>query len=280
MAFDWSDTSTVGKINCDSNSVIALTFLNQKVYVIHGNSSHIQVYDSVTLNWVSEFKLEDVDEPNELTACAVNNLLYLACRKDQTVYKAESNGSKVLLKWKTDEDSYNLSTTKKGNVIMAGLMKRALKEHTQHGILLRTIILKSDVGVDMNPWIALELESGNYLICHGESRARKHRVCVITSNGDVLKSFGNEKGSGVDRLFGPYHLVVDEIGNILVADCNNHRIVVLSPNLQYLTEIKADLRLPVKLCIDSTTGTLYVADNEFQGAKQANGQIVVFKIKH
>jgi len=258
-----------------------VTNLKQKIYVIHKSSSQIQVYDSITLSWLTEFKLEDVDEPNQLTACAVNNCLYIAGLKNQAVYKAGSNGSEVLLKWRTDEDCYSLSTTKGGNVIVAGLLTQTLKEYTTHGILLSIIILKPDISpaVAMSPWHALKLESGNYLICHGSSRVSKHRVCMISPDGVILKSFGGDSGSESNGLFGPYHLALDDKGNILVADCNNHRIVILSPNLQYLTEIKDSLRLPAKLCMDSTTGTLYVADNELQDGKRANGQIVVLKRK-
>lgn len=182
--------------------------------------------------------------------------------------------------WKTDKDSCSISTTKDGNVILAGFLKQTLKEYTTHGILLRVIILKPDIGVDINPWLALKLESGNYLICHGKSRVDKHRVCMITPDGDVVKSFGDERGWGISGLFGPYYLALDGKKNILVADCNNCRIVVLSPNLQYLTEYKTNARFPARFCIDSATGTLYVANNDCQDGKRTDGQIVALKPNH
>lgn len=84
-----------------------------------------------------------------------------------------------------------------------------------HDTLLRTTNLKPDLSMDINPWHALKLETGNYLICHGNSRTSKYRVCMISPNGDVPESLGDERDSEMNGLFGPYHLELDEKENYL-----------------------------------------------------------------
>src|SRR6202167_5894207 len=62
-----------------------------------------------------------------------------------------------------------------------------------------------------------------------------HRIEKFSSSGQFEGLTGSEGTTG-DRFGFPYGIALDAAGNVYVADDINHRIVKLSPQLDYLTE--------------------------------------------
>jgi len=61
----------------------------------------------------------------------------------------------------------------------------------------------------------------------------------------------------------PHHLSLDSEGRVLVADCDNHRILLLNSELQLqrvLIDTNSQIKLwwPTRLCYDERTSRLYV----------------------
>ena len=78
-----------------------------------------------------------------------------------------------------------------------------IKEFSPRGELLRDVILPDDV---TNSWHAIQLTSGQFIVCHGDSDDRVHRVCKISSDGrHVVESHGGHWGSDTGQYNGPYH---------------------------------------------------------------------------
>jgi len=80
-------------------------------------------------------------------------------------------------------------------------------------------------------------------------------VSEIDVTGRVLSTFTD--------VSWPHHLSVDSEGRVLVADCRNHRILLLSSELQLQrvlidTDSQVKLREPSRLCYDERTSRLYV----------------------
>jgi len=82
-------------------------------------------------------------------------------------------------------------------------------------------------------------------------------VSEVDANGQVLCSV-------IDvSLSRPHHLSSDSEGRVLVADCDNDRIILLSSGLQ-LQRVLIDrssqvgLRWPYRLCYNELTSQLYV----------------------
>lgn len=70
----------------------------------------------------------------------------------------------------------------------------------------------------------------------------------------------------------------------MVADHNNGRVLLLSPNLEPLKAIisrSQGLRKPVRLALDEVNGFLYVVDCEFDFAtrKWQEGEVLIMRIK-
>src|SRR6218665_473593 len=178
------------------------------------------------------------------------------------ILRVASDG-KLISKWKTGDDGGYISTTLEANVILSVWDKSLLKEFTADGLLLREIQLSASIN---ELRIAIKLPNGHFIISQGETAESEHRVCLVDDKGAVLKSIGGEQGSSNGEFHSPNYLVVDESGFILVADQNNRRVVLLSPDLEFQKEViqeRDDLRYPVRMDLDHTSGRLFVADNDY-----------------
>jgi len=86
-------------------------------------------------------------------------------------------------------------------------------------------------------------------------------VSEVDVHGTILHSYTD--------VSSPHHLSLDSEGHVLVADCDNHRILVLNSQLQLqhvLVETNSQeplhwwppLEWPSKLCYNELTSQLYV----------------------
>ena len=178
-------------------------------------------------------------------------------------------------------------TSDGSSVIVTCYEVRKLKEYTTHGNLVREILLQEDM---TNPHHAVQLTSGQFVVCHGELSDRLHRVCLVDANGCVRKYFGGQKGSAFGQMNVPARLVVDQDGSILVADVNNARVLILTESLDHVrklitrrdvtsvTMVTSRWWRPARLRLDERRAVLYVAEVEWYGKTRIAGQLVVYKV--
>ena len=93
-----------------------------------------------------------------------------------------------------------------------------------------------------------------------------HKIQKLTMDGKLIASVG-QKGSKPLEFNGPIGIAISPTtGHIYVADCNNHRIQVLNPDLTFSYSFgskgsaEGQLTLPVFIAIDNQ-GLVYVSDN-------------------
>jgi len=97
--------------------------------------------------------------------------------------------------------------------------------------LIRRITLPRDM-IDIHH--AVETSSGNILVCHGrntEIQDGLQRVCEVTPEGRMIRSFGGKQGSGDGSLGNPLALAIHAEGNVYVPDTGNRRVVILDSTL-------------------------------------------------
>jgi len=106
-------------------------------------------------------------------------------------------------------------------------------------------------------------------------------VSEVDVTGCLLRTFTDVKS--------PHHLSLDSEGRVLVADCGNHRILLLNSELQLqrvLIDTNSQLGLwrPTRLCYDERTSQLYVAhDRDYESLwssseEDADSRISVFRL--
>ena len=107
----------------------------------------------------------------------------------------------------------------------------------------------------------LQLTTGQFVVCHGDGDDQLHRVCLVDDEGKVTRSYGGQPGSDVGQLQRPFHLAVDENSRyIFVVEWSNHRVVLLSPTLEFVRYFSAKLTCPHRLYFHQTTRRLYAGD--------------------
>jgi len=134
------------------------------------------------------------------------------------------------------------------------------------------------------PLHTIKLSSGGYAVCHGYSNDQDHRVCLLDDNGKVLDCFGSTKGSGQDQLDVCANVAEDVDGNLLVADSNNQRVILLinkGGKLTFGRELvtkKDGLTGPSRIL--SYGPLLYIADNTLDvNGVGVSGRILVFRVR-
>ena len=172
-----------------------------------------------------------------------------------------------------------LSVNAAHNVLVTCRYIRKIKEFSPRGDLLRDITLPDDV---INPWHAIQLTSGQFIVCHGVDTDRVHRVCTVSADGDeIVRSHGGQRGSDTGQYDGPSYLAVDNNGFVFVADEDNQRVTLLSPTLSYIRQVVSRDQVkwwPAFLCLDVQRRRLYVGDDEWKDGTYIAGRVVVFSI--
>ena len=178
-------------------------------------------------------------------------------------------------KWSVNDVAGRLSVTDTHTVLVTCRDVHRIKQFTTNGQLLNKIKLPQKV---VSPWHSIQLSSGEFVVSHGEPTDPVHVVCLIGSDGHVVKSHGGLKGSGSQEMNVPIHLAVDKNGFVFVDDFINRRVLLLSPGLTYIREVVSCQQFkwrPCRLFLDVDRRRLYVADNELKDGEFIAGRVVV-----
>jgi len=251
--------------------VLGVKSLDNLLYVLRGVQSfaQIKVYDmedSYHLQrWLSVPRLMAVNDMSacDMTVCAHNRCAYISDPSNNCIHRVELPYGDDVTNWPVNDKPACFSVTDTHSVLVTCDQVRKIKEFSTHGSLLREIELPQDV---TSPHHTVQLSNGQFIVCHGSRDDPVHRVCLIGSDGNVVKSFGGPKGSGSQQMNVPCHLAVDENGFVFVADRNNYRVLLLSPELTYVRDVvsRDQLKwLPLRLFLDVQTRRLYVADSKW-----------------
>ena len=205
---------------------------------------------------------------NDMTSCVRHKCLYASDWDNDCIHRYDLS-SKVgaikkwiasghISKWSVPGRPWGLSVTPgRCNLLVACRRPSKLVElRAGSGQPVRQITLQSDI-----EWLyhAVQLTTGQYVVCHGWGDGTLRRVCLVDVEGRVTRSYGGQGGHGVGQLYYPRHLAVDEDSQfIFVADHYNHRVVLLSPTLEFVCEFSEGLLDPRRLYFHQTTRRLFV----------------------
>ena len=120
---------------------------------------------------------------------------------------------------------------------------------------------------------------------HGRTDDPVYGVCLVGSDGQVVKSYGGPQGSDSEQMNSPGHLAVDKNGFVFVADIQSQQVLLLSPALTYVRDVVSHEQLkwyPFRLFLDDDRRQLYVIENECNDDddddKQTAGRLVVINV--
>jgi hypothetical protein len=238
-----------------------ISSLAAELFVVRSLQSKVEVWDTHNFTLARHVTVPDMEYPQSLVACLHYNCLYISDYRPHCIHRVDLSNSSVT-KWSVDGEPFGLSVTRNHHLLVALYSSKRIREYTTHGSVTREINL--DVSIDY-PWHAIELSSGQFVVCHGNVLLRQQpRVCIVDTSGLIIQSYGGPRGSSTGQLSYPLCLAVDKRGCVLVADYFNHKIQILSPTLTHLGDVtlpsEHELRYPQRLHLDELNGRLYVGE--------------------
>lgn len=261
----------------EMRAINGLAIIGKELFIVSHMSIEIEVYDSTSIRYNRGWPLIGLVNADDMTGCERHKCLYFSDRKNEgeekEIMKVDTNGN-ILKKWSTGDVFGRLSVTNDSNILLTVFSKNAIKEYTPEGSFVREIDVSS-AGIS-HPLHTVKLATGHFVVSHGITDDPVHRVCIIDADGDIIKSFGKKRGSAIGQMDGPICLAVDGEGCIIIADCNNSRLLLLNSILEYrrtLDSDKAAFGYPVRICLNQTNGRMFVAD-----LQSANHRLIVFDL--
>jgi len=263
----------------EGETVDGVTSLDNHLYVLRGNKSseQIEVYDIDSYRLLHCLTVPGLGVVEDIIACGHNRCAYISDRSHDSVHRVALSDATVT-HWPVDDKPLGLSLTDTHSVLVSCWKVRQINEFSTDGQLLHVLTLPQDV---VSPWHAIQLSSGQFIVCHAQyvDPVPLHRVCLLGSDGSVVKSFGGAKGSGSQLMNAPTHMAVDRNEFVFVVDANNYRVLLLSPQLTYVRDVVLPVMwVPVRVHLDSDRGRLYVANNKFKDGRLTTGRVVVVSV--
>lgn len=183
----------------------------------------------------------------------------------QRIFVADYNAGRVWIitldhqvnQFNADRGAWTLSVTPDGQVLVVGNSGNTVTKYNQTGQVTQMVDLAA-LGFNSTEHV-VETSTGTWILTQADSTSGVHRVCEINSQGELLKSYGGQRGSEPGQLNLPVHIAVDQLtGRVFVADAGNHRVLMFDDQLTLLgiVLIVATSNLPWRLSFDS--GTLVI----------------------
>jgi DNA-binding beta-propeller fold protein YncE len=269
----------IGAADGGSGSVVGVNSVDDRLFVLRWPSKErIEVYELKTFTLQQTLQVTGLSDNvnNGLTACVMNKCLYVSDCKNAAAYKVELRVDNKISKWSVGGGPMGLSINSACNLLVACFSDKKIAEYeTRSGSLVREIRLASNDGKSLYPWHVIELTSGQFLVsCRvGKYPNDVYDVVEVDVNGRVVVSYTNQLQSTNKQNFrGSYRLAVDKNNEcILVADCNNNRIVILSRSLNRcarefdVTSLHGRLREPSCVHFDESQRRLFLGELDDPG---------------
>jgi len=263
----------------EGRAVVGVTSLGEEIYLLRDKDTHqVKVYDFMRYHLQRCLTVSNArrapDTFSDMTSCEHLLCLYISNLNDDCIHRLDLHG--YAQQWPVNDRPTSLSVNANHNLIVTFCAVSKIKEFSPHGELVRDVILHGDV---IYPQHAIQLTSGQFIVCHGRGNDPVHRVCKVSSDGHhIVQSHGGQPGSDTGQYNGPWHLAVDDNEFVFVVDAINRRVTLLSPTLEYVRQVVSRDQLewePRRLCSDVHRGRVYVADSD---ECEVVGRAVVFTV--
>jgi tripartite motif-containing protein 2/3/tripartite motif-containing protein 71 len=176
---------------------------------------------------------------------------------DCSVKKTEASGQYEISYQATSHGGHQLHIKVEGEHIKGSPFPVTVKLPAQKlGTPIKTIS-----GVK-GPWGVAVNRRGEIIVSEGGSA---HCISIFSPTGEKLRSFGS-RGSGYGQFNSTRGVAVDDDGNILVADKDNHRIQKFAPDGRFILSVGKEGSNPLKfsqpmsVAIHPLNKRVYIAD--------------------
>ena len=270
---------TVGQVVStlpEGEPVVGVTSLDDMIFVLRWKErDQVEVYDVKIYRLQRCLTVPDARGFTDMTSCEHYRCVYIGDHNDKCIHRLDVQGAAT--RWAVNDKPSGLSVNAAHNVLVTCREARKIKEFSSHGYIARELPLSVDL---INPLHAIQLTSGEFVVCHGEPYDAVHRVCKISEDGrEIINSHGGRRGSDIGQCNVPLGVAVDSSEFVYVVDNDNRRVTLLSPTLDYVREVVSPDRLnwePRTVYVQGRR--LYVTDNDWRNGVWTTGRVVVISV--
>jgi len=258
--------------------VVGVTVLAGEIYVLRPKErDQVEVYDVITYRFQRFITVANSRIFTDMTSCEHYLCVYIADHGAECVHRLDASGCAT--QWAVHGKPSGLSVNTAHNVLVTYRNVRRIKVFSSHGEVLHNVTFSDDL---INLWHAIQLTSGQFIVCHSDHNNAIHHVCMISPDGRHIDRLqGGQRGSDTGQYNEPRHLAVDNDEFVFVADSANRRVTLLSQSLSHVRQVLSRDKIkggPERLCLDVHSRRLYVADNDSDGKRRRTGRVVVFSV--
>jgi len=260
---EFLNTRAINPVVHEKGFIYGITVLNSELFVVRGSSQgEVKVYNSSNLRSIRTLTVPGSKRLQRIVACPSSNCLYISDARLEIIYRFDVGTNIVICSWSVGGACRGLSLTSSHSILATFVETRHVREYTQDGSLIREIRLDDSIE---RPLHCIQLSIDQFIVCH---EGIQQRVCIVDTNGRVVKSYGGPQGSGVEQMHGPSCLAVDSHKCVFIADYFNNRVELLSPTLTHLGYIDIpgyQLNNPYTLYLDELNHRLCIGEWESGG---------------
>jgi len=232
--------------------VTGVTHLGDVVYILCQSSS-ICRFSATTHQRLADIDAKGVSDPWDITACERMSQLYVADWA-ACVWRVSPDGDDIK-RWLPKSPSDRLGpctlSVTSSRLLVTSFNDNQLIHLDAGGDELRRVPLPDY----MDPHHAVESPSGTFIVSHSNTQLGQDQVSEVNTEGQVLRQFSGSLGL-------PEHIAADLHGNIIVADGDYRRILLLDAKLALrrvsMDEHQLSYKQPRRLCYVEQSGQLLV----------------------
>ena len=241
---------------------MAMTQLHDVVYIICDLSSTILRFNATTRERLTDIDVKGFTRPWDIVACEQTSQLYVADLAE-CVWRVLADGAGIklwLTKSSTDKVSPTSLSVTSTRLLVTSRDTKQLIQLDSLGDELRRVQLPRF----MKPWHAVESPTATFIVSHSnreldQCQISDCQISEVNTDGQLLRQF---TGSRLSPLGRTRHIATDSHGNVLVADCESGRILLLDAQLKLRRVIidkhQLNYKEPRRLCYREPTGQLLV----------------------
>jgi len=243
--------------------VLGIAVVGSELFVVRDRPSvGVDAYESTSFTLKRNVAIPNSKRLWAITACTRHKCLYISDFELKMIYRCSLSNNMTSNNWSVSLTGTctGLSVTRSYNLLASLWDTKRIQEYTMDGCLIREISLDNTID---RPQHCIELPGGGFVVSHGDITTQRHRVCYVDERGNVIQSYGGDKGSEVGQLNAPCHMAVTSNNHVLVADCFNSRVELLSPTLSHIGYIPIpalNLYGPYTVNLDEINRRLYVGE--------------------
>ena len=153
--------------------------MKKELYIVLWESRDIDVYDADTFTHQQAIPVKELIAAFDTVAH--DDVIYVSEYQSGLIHRIQLPG-KTYSNWDVNSKCPTMSINKDGNVVVACRSLNKIVEYTSFGTVVREISVNEVVETDRCLNYALQLDNGQFLICH--TSANGHDVCVIDAVGN------------------------------------------------------------------------------------------------